>query len=120
METTQAIEIIKAMADGIDPTTGERMPSDSPYQQVDIVRALYTVLPVLESQNKQKAFSTRYPRHGEKWTIEEVELLKDAFNQGMAERELARKFQRSKGGIKAKLFQLGLIEDSYVPRNNTY
>jgi len=40
MELDRAKEIIKALADGVDPYTGERFPADSPYQQADTVRAL--------------------------------------------------------------------------------
>lgn len=44
MDPTRAIEIVRQLADGIDPTTGERFPPDSPYQQADTVRALYLAL----------------------------------------------------------------------------
>lgn len=33
MENEQACQILKALADGVDPFTGERFPSGSPYQQ---------------------------------------------------------------------------------------
>ena len=32
MDTERAIEIVQALADGVDPYSGERFPSDSPYQ----------------------------------------------------------------------------------------
>ena len=36
MEPDRAIEIIQSLADGVDPYSGERFPSDSPYQQADL------------------------------------------------------------------------------------
>ncbi len=44
MEADRAIEIIQSLADGVDPFSGKRFPSDSPYQQADTVRALQLVL----------------------------------------------------------------------------
>ncbi len=35
MEADRAMEIIQSLADGLDPYTGDRCPSDSPYQQTD-------------------------------------------------------------------------------------
>ncbi|MGB8489821.1 MAG: hypothetical protein WCE64_02065 [Bacteroidales bacterium] len=39
MDKLKAITIIEALANGTDPMTGEVFPSDSPYQQVEVVRA---------------------------------------------------------------------------------
>ena len=43
MDADKAIEIVKSLADGVDPHTGERYPSDSPYQNADTVRALKAI-----------------------------------------------------------------------------
>jgi hypothetical protein len=39
MEPDRAIEIVQSLADGVDPYSGKRFASDSPYQQADTVRA---------------------------------------------------------------------------------
>ena len=44
MEPDRAIEIVASLADGVDPYSGERFPSGSPYQQADTVRALHLAL----------------------------------------------------------------------------
>lgn len=49
MERDRAKEIIRALADGVDPYTGERFPVDGPYQRADTARALYTALEAMES-----------------------------------------------------------------------
>ena len=41
MDIDQATELIRKLADGVDPTTGERLPPSSVYQQADTVRALH-------------------------------------------------------------------------------
>ena len=48
MDPDRAIEIVKSLADGVDPFTGERYSSDSPYQNADMVRALYLALDGLD------------------------------------------------------------------------
>lgn len=35
MEPDRAIEIVQSLADGVDPHSGERFPSSSPYQQAN-------------------------------------------------------------------------------------
>jgi hypothetical protein len=41
MDHDRAKEIIRSLADGRDPATGEQFPPDSPYQQAHTVRALF-------------------------------------------------------------------------------
>ena len=41
MEQDRALSILKALADGVDPATGEQFSADSPYQHPDIIRALF-------------------------------------------------------------------------------
>ena len=50
MDINRAKEIVSALAEGIDPITGELLPEDSVYNKGDVVRALYTVLDVLEKK----------------------------------------------------------------------
>jgi len=61
METEKAIDVLRALADGIDPDTGEVMPSDSPYQQASTVRALYAALAALSQQEKLNGRKRRGP-----------------------------------------------------------
>ena len=44
MDIVIAKEIIAALADGINPITGEVLPADSVCNNADVVRAFYTVL----------------------------------------------------------------------------
>lgn len=49
MELSNAIQIVQALADGVDPHTGEAFPDNSPYQHPQTVRALFTAVKALES-----------------------------------------------------------------------
>ena len=54
MDINRAKEIISALAEGVDPTTGELLPEDSVYNKGDIIRALYTVLSSLDAKKPKK------------------------------------------------------------------
>ena len=40
MQKDKVLEILTALSDGVDPSTGELFPDGSPYQHPDKVRAL--------------------------------------------------------------------------------
>ena len=74
MEPDRAIEIVQSLANGVDPYTGERFVSDSPYQQADTVRALHLALEGLAKLRRSKARKTG---PGRPWNEdEEKELLR--------------------------------------------
>ena len=56
MDIVRAKEIVSALADGIDPTTGEVLPEDSIYNKGEIIRALYTVLSSLSLPIRRKNY----------------------------------------------------------------
>lgn len=41
MDEMKALAIVSTLANGVNPLTGEIFPADSPYQTVDVVRALF-------------------------------------------------------------------------------
>ena len=43
MEIREAQSIVKNLAEGVDPNTGEVFAPDSPYNEPRIIRALFTV-----------------------------------------------------------------------------
>ncbi len=117
MELDRAQEIILALADGVDPYTGERFPEDGPYQRADTVRALYTALAAMESgKTPAKPKDPTKPRAGGKWTPEEERRLRDAFTVHKPIPEIAVDHGRTTGAITARLVKLGLIEDNPANR----
>ena len=113
MELERAKEIIQALADGVDPYTGDRFPADGPYQRADTVRALYTILEAAESGTKpKKPVDPNKPRAGGKWTEEEEQRLRDAFHARKPFADIAKDHGRTQGAITARLVKLGLVEDN--------
>ncbi len=147
MQPDRAKEIVKSLADGIDPETGVSFPSASPYQRADTVRALYTILEAAESGKTRKpknpvdpndlsavASQRRSEPHaGGRWTQEEEDRLRTAFQAHKTEsdtlplnarasafadwrRKTAADHGRTTGGITSRLVKLALIEDSPTNR----
>lgn len=110
MEANDAIEIIRKLADGVDPFTGERFPPFSPYQHADTVRALYLALDGLDRVKRSK---TRQhdgpPKAGKSWTKEEEQHVLDQFDAKVDVADIAQELERSKGAIWARLEKLGHI-----------
>ncbi len=112
MEPERAIEIVQALADGVDPYSGERFPSGSPYQQADTVRALHLAL---EGLTKLRRSTTRKTGPGRGWTEEEEQKLLREFDDKLDVEEIAAKHERTKGAIWARLEKLGRIQRKDFP-----
>ncbi len=113
MDEKKAIEIIKTLAEGVDPNTGEVFPADSPYQNVDIIRALHIAQEALQRVSKIKSRTKELPeRAGKTWETEESKLLAERFDSGIPIAEIAKKHQRTKGAITSQLAKLGKITNA--------
>ena len=121
MELEKAKEIVRLLAEGIDPTTGEVLPPDSPYNEPIVIRALFTVIESLKEvrkpkktvkQKRQENIDSGKPRNaGLPWTDDLKMELADKFRSGTSIPELSRYFERTKGAILSELTKQGLIED---------
>jgi hypothetical protein len=61
MELVKAIEIVKSLADGLDPTSHQPLISESVYQNTDTARALYTAVQVLEESRQREERKAQLP-----------------------------------------------------------
>lgn len=110
MDVNEALSIIRALANGIDPTTGEEFMHDSPYQDPQVIRALYAAVSALEKERGRVRGQKEVPKHaGKPWTPEEDGRLADLFDSGKSIKELADMHKRTKGAIKSRLIKLGKV-----------
>jgi len=112
MEPDRAIEIVQSLADGVDPYSGERFPSTSPYQQADTVRALHLAL---EGLGKLKRSTARKTGPGRPWSEDEEKDLLRKFDDKVDVEEIAKEHERTKGAIWARLEKLGRIQRKDFP-----
>ena len=117
MEIDQAQEIVKLLADGIDPNTGEIFADDSPYNSPDVIRALFTVLNHVKQPSKSSAAESRPTNAGRPWSEELRQEVAELFRQGKSVAELAQHCGRSKGSIRSELVRQGLIVRDGVRSN---
>lgn len=111
MKISETLKIIRALADGINPFTGEIFQDDSPYQNPQMVRALYKAIEALESQEKREQKKKQLPENaGMPWYENEDSQLISEFDSGISLREIARKHKRTFGAIESHLVKLGKIE----------
>ena len=110
MEHDKALKILKILADGIDPSTGEQFPIGSAYQYPDTVRALYYAVQVLEGPAQPRERSAQQKNQpenaGRPWSEEEDARLGKGFDAGKTVLELADEFKRSRIAIEARLVKL--------------
>ena len=106
MEPDRAIEIVQALADGVDPYSGDRFPSGSPYQQADTVGALHLAL---EGLTKLRRSTARKTGPGRVWTEDEEKELLREFDDKIDVEEIAAKHDRTNGAIWARLEKLDTV-----------
>lgn len=104
MDKSQAITIVEALANGTDPLTGEVFPPDSPYQQVEVVRALFMATEALRKIKDKNAPPVKgLENKGKPWSEDEDDKLKDAFLEGSSIEKLAKIHLRTEGSIRSRL-----------------
>lgn len=109
MDDTQAHKIISALADGCDPTTGEKV--ESPVLQPGI-RALHIAIRALENNAGSKARRSRATpaNAGKPWTEQEDRELLEKFDAGQSVAQLAQAHDRTPAGIHARLERHGRLQ----------
>ncbi len=110
VDIQRAKELPAVLSDRVNPLTGEVLPEDDSCNQVEIDRALNTVLRFLDSQ-PQKSTKPSPDNSGKPWAVEDEEALSRMFEQGCTKKEISSHFKRSPGAIAARLVKLGKISE---------
>ena len=110
MDQAQALAIVRSLANGVDPESGEVFAPESAYQRPQIVRALYEAAAALEQQERYHRRKSQLPaKTGEAWSEDEDRKLLAAFDAGRALQELAGAHERTMGAVRARLLKYGRI-----------
>ncbi|MGD9760279.1 MAG: hypothetical protein AB7U71_22510 [Comamonas sp.] len=112
MTPLEAKNVIDALANGIDPETGEMLPSQTPFNNPSVIRALFVAVKALESAAKRVERDASLPGNaGRSWNEIEDKALLEHFDAGTSIKEIAGKHARTEGAIAARLVRLGRIKD---------
>lgn len=110
MDTVTALETLRALADGVDPFTGESYPMQSPYQHPQVIRALFQAIYALQVLRQREKRTAAMPeKAGVSWTAEEDERLVAKAQAGVPLDQLAREHQRTRHSIHSRLSKLGKV-----------
>jgi hypothetical protein len=111
MEIVEALKIMRALADGVNPESGEVLVADSIYQNPQNVRALHRAVSALEYAEEREKNKRLLPQNaGRSWSREEEQHVCDELRNGINFQEIARMHNRFIGSIVARLVRLGKIE----------
>jgi len=111
MQLDAALPIVRALADGVNPVTGEAYPDHSPYAEPRALRALYSAVDLMQKEVEREKRRERLPANfGKPWTEGEDKLLVTEFDAGVVLGDIARKHLRTQSSIRLRLEKLGKIE----------
>ncbi|MBQ0084459.1 MAG: hypothetical protein KBS52_06840 [Clostridiales bacterium] len=109
MDISEAREIVEALANGVNPVTGEILSKESCFNEPDIIRALF--LATEELKKSEKRGNRKLPDNaGKPWSNDLDNELKEMFISGKSKKEICEHFGRTAGAITTRLVRLGLIQ----------
>ena len=117
MHLESALPIVKALADGVNPVTGEAYPETSPYAEPRALRALFSAVDLMQREVEKERRRERLPANfGKPWNEGEDRALVAEFESGVPLQEMARKHARTQGSIRLRLEKLGKLPPSAEAR----
>ena len=113
MHLESALPIVKALADGVNPVTGEQYPEQSPYAEPRALRALFAAVDLMQREVEREKRRERLPANfGKPWSEGEDKAIALAFDAGATIPDMARKHARTQGSIRLRLEKLGKLPRS--------
>lgn len=111
MHIDAALPILRALADGVNPITGEAYPENSPYCEPRTLRALYTAVDLMAREVEREKRKERQPANfGKPWNENEDHALIAEFDAAMPIQEMARRHARTQAACRLRLEKLGKIQ----------
>ena len=111
MQLESALPIVRALADGVNPITGEAYPEHSPYAEPRTLRALFSAVDLMSKEVEREKRRERLPANfGKPWSAEEDQAAISEFDAGITLPEMARRHLRTQSSIRLRLEKLGKIE----------
>lgn len=106
------LKILRNLVSGVNPLTGDALPSKNIYNNPDIVDALKAAICALDGKQPFLATSV-HKRHKLPWSDEEEQELVNGFNARKSINLLSNIHQRTECGIRARLVKLGVIDEYF-------
>lgn len=97
------VAVLKALAQGADPRTGEPLAEEGVLGRPEVREALAAAAAALERHGPLPGMV------GKRWTPEEEGRLIAAFDAGKAVKAIAAELERKPGGVRSRLVLLGML-----------
>lgn len=119
MNRPEVVDVLSALASGVNPVSGEVFEEESPYNHPKVIRSLFGALEILQnpkghrsrkSQEEINREEGRPLRFNTRWSEQEDEELIRQIEKGMLTNEIAEQLQRTRGAIHSRLQGKGLLE----------
>jgi hypothetical protein len=111
MSLNEAKSIIEALANGVDPETGEVLSAQSVFNNPQVIRALFIATNALDGLAKREKQAKTLPGNaGNAWSRTEDSELLNAFDAGGSIKDISAKHGRTEGAIASRLIRLGRIK----------
>jgi hypothetical protein len=115
MQLQSALPIVRSLADGVNPQTGELFADNCPYSEPRTLRALFSAVELMEREVAREKRREQLPANfGKPWTEAEDQALTGEFDSGIALPDIARRHARTVSSIRLRLEKLGKIEPQPV------
>lgn len=129
MTIARSLEILRLLADGVDPMTGKTLEEDHLCNYPEVIRALATAINFIStnesvSENSQvpklekSNFKNKKLNAGRPWTNEDLATLKQMYQNNQSMDAICQQLQRRERGVMKQLVYLGLIESEKKPSKN--
>ncbi len=113
MQLDTALPIVKALADGVNPVTGEQYPENSPYAEPRALRALFSAVDLMQREVDKERRRERLPANfGKPWDEGEDKAIAAEFDAGAGIADMARRHARTQSSIRLRLEKLGKLPPS--------
>ena len=116
MKLEEVKKVLKALASGIHPETGEVLSEDSVINSPLVIRALHAALKALDT-DPVKSIKTpgkdKPLKHGRTWSERDETELNRLFDTKMQVKEIAQTLNRTAVSVAGRLVKLGRIENRF-------
>lgn len=110
-----AARILRTLVRGVNPGTGEVMPADGPFNEPNVLRALFMAVEALEAKTSPELRRLAGPANaGKPWSPEDHATLLELFETGTTVEDLAKQFARSAGAVTSRLVKYGRVEPDAI------
>jgi hypothetical protein len=121
MDPLAARQILQTLVQGFDPLSGAELPTGTPLQHAEVIRALLAGITALEAHAERTRRRAQLPENvGRPWSSVEEQRLAASFRSGEPLPAIAAQHRRTVAALEVRLERLGLLAPEQRTTRNRY